>query len=270
MFDFSQSASFLLNTAEVSAGKTFSLDSKFIDLIVRWYLYMNSSFKGQSRAPDSRDTCRLLRESYLCPLYQDASEALFKMFHYSDFQILQVWKLLLTEKSASVWSSDWKRKSINIFVNFLFTSTFLLHFGVSLLSITFKLVHLMNFYGGSFKIFFFSLTEWVWLYINSVFTQIKYMLWLSLYQLIYFPQEKSIFWILIFNLHKKNIHLEDWRMNFQMFGSVSVTLWTDTFTSFSMADCSVHLSPQDGAVKGRNGKRQAFFSPENTSGIHKQ
>lgn len=44
----------------------------------------------------------------------------------------------------------WSGRSLNIYVHFLLTSTYL-HFGVSLLSLTFTLVHLMNFYGGSFK-----------------------------------------------------------------------------------------------------------------------
>lgn len=115
----------------------------------------------------------------------------------------------------SLWLFDRRRKSINIFVNFLFTSTFHLHFGVSLLSITFTLVHLMNFQGGRF----FFLWQNGCGFINSMFTQIKDMLWLFLFQIISFC---SFWWTV-------EVYRQDYKFLF-------------------MTDCSVCISPQSGAV----------------------
>lgn len=72
-----------------------------------------------------------------------------KFFPSSGFKLNRVCKLRAAE--ASWRPPDRRRKAINIFVNFLFTSSHELHLAVSLLSITFTLVHLIHFYGGSFK-----------------------------------------------------------------------------------------------------------------------
>lgn len=54
-----------------------------------------------------------------------------KMFPHLDFKILcGSVEIVRTDKSAFVWHSDRIRKSINIFVHFLITSTDHLHFGV--------------------------------------------------------------------------------------------------------------------------------------------